>query len=136
MEELREELRRERREHEALRDIVLTSKLKAHMVRNRVPAGLSGRVKILRDADWAMGDEHVSAVLTPSKAPSPASTRISALRSFMQDPLEVMDHSDDEGDTVVIPPPPWLLQWDGPGCLMPIIDQSVQNFLEDESRAQ
>ena len=59
MEELREELRRERREHEALRDIVLTSKLKAHMVRNGVPAGLSGRVKILRDADWAMRDEHV-----------------------------------------------------------------------------
>ena len=112
VEELREELRRERQQREVMQDLLVTAQLESHMAGNGVlclrQQVCRAGVEIPRDADWAMGDKHISAILTPSEAPSLASTCISAPRLSMQDHLEVVNDSEDEGEVVVIPPPPRL----------------------------
>ena len=134
MEELRRDLGEECRAREAMQELLATSQLEAHMVRNGISclhcqlrrAG----VDIPRDADWPMAN-----VPAPSEAPSPSSTRISApgTGSSREDPLEVVPDLEDD-EVVQIPAPPRLSTWMGPGHLVPIIDQAILNFVEDAER--
>ena len=136
MEELRRELAAERQAREAMQDLLAMSQLESHMARNGVACLRRqlrhARVNILRDADWPSAE-----VPAPSEAPSPSSTRISTpgTGSSHEDPLEIMPDSEDE-EVVQILAPPRLSRWDGPGRLVPIIDQSIRNFLEDSARDQ
>ena len=132
MEELRRDLEVERRAREAMQDLLATAQLEAHMARNGISclrrqlrrAG----VNIPRNADWS--SEEVPA---PSEAPSPSSTRISApgTGSSHDDPLEIVPDSEDE---VVQVPAPRLSTWSGPGRLVPILDQTIVDFIAGEER--
>ena len=134
MEELRRDLTTERRARESLQELLATSQLEAHMARNGISclrrqlrrAG----VNIPRDADWPSAE-----VPAPSEAPSPSSTRISApgTGSSLEDPLEVVEDSEDEGEVVQVLAPR-LSMWNGPGRLVPILDQTILDFVEDEGR--
>ena len=133
MEELRRDLEVERRARESLQELLATSQLEAHMARNGISclrrqlrrAG----VNIPRDADWPSAE-----VPAPSEAPSPSSTRISApgTGSSADDPLEIVPDSEDE--EVVQIPAPRLSTWSGPGRLVPILDQTIMDFITEEGR--
>ena len=135
MEELRRDLEVERRAREAMQELLATSQLESHMARN----GLSclrrqlrrAGVNIPRDADWPSAD-----VPAPSEAPSPSSTRISApgTGSSVEDPLEIVPDSEDE--EVVQIPAPRLSTWSGPGRLVPILDQTIVDFIAREEVQQ
>ena len=134
MEELRRDLEAERQARQVLQDLLATSQLESHMARNGVAclrrqlrrAG----VNIPRDADWPSAE-----VPAPSEAPSLSSTRISApgTGSSRDDPLEVIPDSEDE-DEVVQVPAPRLSTWSGPGRLVPILDQTIVDFIAQEDR--
>ena len=47
-----------------------------------------------------------------------------------------MEDLEDEGEVVQIPAPLCLSTWEGPGRLVPIIDQMIMNFVEDMERDQ
>ena len=130
MEELRRDLEAERRAREAMQELLATSQLEAHMARNGISclrrqlrrAG----VNIPRDADWPSAD-----IPAPSEAPSPSSTRISAPGTgSIDDPLEIVPDSEDE--EVVQIPAPRLSTWSGPGRLVPILDQTIVDFMARE----
>ena len=131
MEELRRDLGVERRAREDMQELLATSQLEAHMARN----GLSclrrqlrrAGINIPRDADWPSAD-----VPAPSEAPSPSSTRISApgTGSTVDDPLEIVPDSEDE--EVIQIPAPRLSTWSGPGRLVPILDQTIVDFIARE----
>ena len=133
MEEMRRDLEAERRAREAMQELLATSQLEAHMARNGISclrrqlrrAG----VNIPRNADWPSED-----VPAPSEAPSPSSTRISApgTGSSADDPLEIVPDSEDE--EVVQIPAPRLSTWSGPGRLVPILDQTIVDFIAGEER--
>ena len=132
MEELRRDLEAERRGREALQELLATSQLEAHMANNGISclrrqlrhAG----VNILRNADWPSAD-----VPAPSEALSPSSTRISAPGTgSANDPLEIVPDSEDE--EVVQVPAPRLSTWSGPGRLVPILDQTILDFMADTER--
>ena len=132
MEELRRDLEVERRARESLQELLATAQLESHMARN----GLSclrrqlrrAGVNIPRNADWPSAE-----VPAPSEVPSPSSTRISApgTGSSLDDPLEIVLDSEDE-DEVVAVPPPRLSTWSGPGRLVPILDQTIVDFIVGE----
>ena len=132
MEEMRRDLEVERWARESLQELLATSQLEAHMARNGISclrrqlrrAG----VNIPRDADWPSAE-----VPAPSEAPSPSSTRISTpgTGSSHDDPLEIVPDSEDE-EVVQIPAPPRLLTWSGPGRLVPILDQTIVDFIARE----
>ena len=136
MEELRRDLEVERRARESLQALLATSQLEAHMASNGIAclrrqlrrAG----VNIPRNADWPSAD-----VPAPSEAPSPSSTRISApgTGSSHDDPLEIIPDSDEE-DEVVQVPAPRLSTWSGPGRLVPILDQTIVDFIAREDAQQ
>ena len=134
MEELRRDLEVEHQAREAMQDLLATSQLEAHMVRNGIACLClqlrHAGVNIPRDADWPSAD-----VPALSEVPSPSSTRISApgTGSSRDDPLEIVPDSEDE---VVQVPAPHLSSWSGPGCLVPIIDWTILNFMEDAERDQ
>ena len=134
MEEMRRELEEGHRAREALQELLATSQLEAHMARNGISclrhqlrrAG----VNIPRDADWPSAD-----VPAPSEAPSPSSTRISVPTTgdSRDDPLEIVPDSEDE-EVVEVPAPPRLSTWNGPGRLVPILDQTIVDFIAGEER--
>ena len=134
MEEMRRDLEAECRARESLQDLLATSQLEAHMARNGVAclrrqlrrAG----VNIPRDADWPSAE-----VPVPSEALSPSSTRTSApgTGSSRSDPLEIVPDSEDEDEVVQIPAPR-LSTWSGPGRLVPILDQTIVDFIAGEER--
>ena len=136
MEELRRDLEVERRARESLQELLATSQLESHMAQNGISclrrqlrrAG----VNIPRDADWPSAE-----VPAPSEAPSPSSTRISApgTGSSRDDPLEIVPDSEDEGEVVQVPAPR-LSTWNGPGRLVPILDQTILGFLAHEEQSR
>ena len=49
--------------------------------------------------------------------------------------MEVVEDSEDEGEVVHVPAPR-LSTWEGPGHLVPIIDQMILNFMAGNTRDQ